>query len=461
MKKKIIIIAAIIIAIIAGIVVYISQKNPQSEGGNISSFLPFFSEVEDIPTEEDEDEILIEENKNFFTFLDTVRNTEDLSSGRIDGQVKFISSENNTYKELINLALTGNFENNEKIYKFRGIMSFDFPDLDLEVKFPTSIKNLGTDDFTVLLEVPTAYKKAFSMTEQETYLRIDQTSKEKIDEVTKQINKETIKINNNEVENVSDKIQKEKIVNTLNFIESDSNSNTGIYDICFNQKAILSLYKQIEDNERYSNHLLIKYFKEKVLKDEANIKSMHSLKGQIAVSKGVATDIYFEVESETYSIIAYRITLLDINSVNVENTEYHSNEVKQFDSFIETLVTEPKTADTNSDKTITIGNIYYTGKDETQKIDTFTKDMLVDPINVFINYSKCTPKTNLVVRWFYENQTIQIIENTLNNGEYEDGILKSSITFKDIDNVPLGKYRVEIYIEGQSKCYGKAEFKIE
>ncbi len=458
MKKKIIIASIVVLVIMLGIVIFLNNKT-KNEGG---LSIPFFSEVEELPSEDnDEDEILIEENKNFYTFLDTVKNAEELSSGRIDGQVKLISVENDTYKELMALTMTGNFENNEKKYNFKGISSFNFPDLELQIKFPTVIKNLGTDDYTVLLEVPSAYKKAFSMVEQENYLRIDKSSKEKIQEVTNQLNKEIIKIDTDNIENVSDKIQKEKIVNTLNFIPSDNDSNTGIYDVCFNQKALLSLYKQVNENENYKNNILISYFNEKILKDEANIKSIHSMKGQIAVSKGVATDIYFEVESETSSIIAFRVTLVDINDVTVDTFEYHSNEIKQFDSFIDTFISNEKTVSDTSERSITIGNIYYTGKDETQKIETFTKDMLSDPINVFINYSKCTPKTNIIIRWYYENQTIQIIENTLNNGEYEDGILKSSITFKDTENIPLGKYRVEIYIEGQEKCYGKAEFKIE
>lgn len=461
MKKKLIITICVILAIILGIFLYIRQVNPQKDK-NILESIPFFSaEVEEVPDGVEEDEILIEENKNFFTFLDTVKNTENLSSARIDEQVKFISVEDNTYKELLTQTLTGNFENENDIYKFKGISSINFTNLDLEIKFPTSIKNLGTEDFSILLEVPTAYKKVFGMTEQENFLRMDNTTKEKMEEVTSTINKEFVKISTEDIETIEEKIKKEKIVNTLNFIESDNDKNTGIYDVCFNQKALLSLYKQINEKDEYKNNLLIKYFCEKILKDEANIKSIHSMKGQIAVSKGVATDIYFEIESETYSIIAFRVTLFDINNVKVENTEYHSNEVKQFDSFIESLIKESKIADKETERTITIGNIYYTGKDETKKIDVFTKDMLSDPINVFINYSKCTPKTNIIIRWYYENQTIQIIENTLNNGEYEDGILKSSITLKDIDNVPLGKYRVEIYIEGQSKCYGKAEFKIE
>ena len=127
---------------------------------------------------------------------------------------------------------------------------------------------------------------------------------------------------------------------------------------------------------------------------------------------------------------------------------------------METLISENKTTK-KEEKSITIGNIYFTSKDETKKVETFTSDMLNDPINVFINYSRCTPKTNLIIRWFYENQSIQLIENKLNNGEYEDGILKSSITFTDAQSIPKGKYRVEVYIDGQDKCFGQGEFNIE
>lgn len=444
MNKKKILLFIIIAIIIFLTVIFFPQKDNEI--------------IKTIKDEILEEEKPIEENKNFYTFLDTIKNIDELSSMRINSQIKFISVESDTYKDLLSCSLTGNVENiDEKIFS-NGILSIEMNNLGVNTKLPIYVKNLGTENYSIMLEIPSSYKKVFSMTEEESFLKIDKTSQEKLKETFSKMNKTYNKTN--QEQNTSISSTKKSFQSILNFTESSEDKTSGIYDIEFNQTAIKALYNQILENEDYSKNILVSTFFKNLLKDEKNIENIYRMKGQIAVSKGIATDIYFEIESKTTSMIAFRITLSEINSVKVEDIEYHSNEIKLFDSFIETLISEEKT-NKNEEKSITIGNIYFTGKDETKKVETFTTDMLNEPINVFINYSKCTVKTNLIVKWFYENQSIQLVENKLNNGEYEDGILKSSITFTDAQNIPKGKYRVEVYIDGQNKCYGKGEFTIE
>lgn len=395
----------------------------------------------------------IENNKNFYTFLDTIENIEKLSSAKIDSEIKFISLDNElSYKDLLSINLTGNAINKENKFSFNGILQLNMNNINVNMKFPTYMKNLGTEDFSVILEVPSNYKKAFSMIETENYLKIDKTSKEKLNEI--------LGIEQPENKLLEEISEKQSVKNTLTFTENEKDITTGIYDIEFNQNALKSLYNQIIENENYSKNIFISSFFKNILKNEENISKITKMKGQIAVSKGVATDVYLEIASKRYSMIAIRITLSDINNSKIEEKEYHSKEIKNFDTFVENLI-ENEVSQKYMDKTMSIGKIYFTGADDSQKIDVFTTEMLSEPINVFINYSKCNPKTNIIIRWFYENQSIQIIENKLNNGDYEDGILKSSITFSDIENVPKGKYRVEVYIEGQENCYGREEFTVE
>lgn len=439
----------LIIFIILAIILFLTIVFFPSENNNILNNI-----IENQEAKEEQEKI--EENQNFYTFLDTIKNINNLSSARMNSQIKFISVEDDTYKDLLTCSLIGSVKNTDEKFFCNGILGIDMDNINVDIKFPTYMKNLGTEDYSVLLEIPAAYKKVFSMKEEEIYLKIDKSSKEKLEETFKKLNKTYVQ----NTPEPTTPINKDKFKSSLNFTESLDDKNSGIYDIEFNKTALKALYKQIQKNEDYNKNLLISTFFKSLLKDEKNIENIHRMKGQIAVSKGVATDIYFEIESETTSMIAFRITLSEINNAATEDIELHSNEIKLFDTFIDSLAEQtPKTK--SEDKTISIGNIYFTSADETKKVDIITEDMLSSPINVFINYSKCSIKTNLIVRWFYENQSIQLVENKLNNGEYEDGILKSSINFTNASNVPKGTYRVEIYIDGQDTCYGKGEFEVK
>lgn len=397
----------------------------------------------------------LEENKDaLIPMLNALKNTNKIESGTIDSQIKLLTQEDNKeskYNELLTICLLSNFSTNEKdSFNLNGIFSLNIESLDIDSSFPINVNNLKEKDYEIFLEVPPSYKKAFDMTEKDKFLYIN---KDTIDEVKKLLEKpkeETL----NEKKAYKESTR-ESIKNKIKYTELNEGSR--VYDFDLNNEDLLYISSYIENMDE--SFILKGIF----LKNNDIINNISSFKGQLGATNGVATDIYVEITNSSQSVIATRITFEDINNENIVVSELATNEKKKFETFLKPLleIGEDSKSETKSKNKINIGNIYFTGEDESIKVEKFNSKNFDKTINVFINFLECTKNTNLIVKWFYENQEVPIIENKLSNGSYKEGILKTSISFKDKESIPKGNYRIQITIEGQDKIYSEAKFSIK
>lgn len=398
------------------------------------------------------------EEDNVMSILKALYNTNKIESGKVDSQIKLLTLDEKVEKhnELLTISFLSNFSKNENnSFNFSGIFSLDINNLDIDLDFPANINNLKEDSFEIFLEVPVSYKKAFDMKQKEKYLYINKDTIKEIKELFSGFEEKTLKVESERSSTISsEKDIKNKITS------KKTNKDSVVYDFNLNNEDLLYIYNKINNKE---NDFILKYFSKNLLKDENNIRNIKSFKGQLGATNEVATDVYIEITNFSGSVVAMRITMENINNKEIVVSELNSKEIKKFEKFLKLLLEANKIDETkakNKNK-INIGNIYFTGEDETIKVEKFNSKNFDKNINVFINFSKCTKNTNLIVKWFYENQEIPIIENKLSNGSYTDGILKTSISFKDKESIPKGNYRIQITIEGQDKIYGEAKFNVK
>ena len=435
------------------------------------------------------------EEDNVMSILKALYNTNKIESGKVDSQIKLLTLDEKVEKhnELLTISFLSNFSKNENnSFNFSGIFSLDINNLDIDLDFPANINNLKEDSFEIFLEVPVSYKKAFDMKQKEKYLYINKDTIKEIKELFSGFEEKTLKVESERSSTISsEKDIKNKITS------KKINKDSVVYDFNLNNEDLLYIYNKINNKENDSevfrkpiafscgletqangqllsncqtNELqslvgdfILKYFSKNLLKDENNIRNIKSFKGQLGATNEVATDVYIEITNFSGSVVAMRITMENINNKEIVVSELNSKEIKKFEKFLKPLLEANKIDETkvkNKNK-INIGNIYFTGEDETIKVEKFNSKNFDKNINVFINFSKCTKNTNLIVKWFYENQEIPIIENKLSNGSYTDGILKTSISFKDKESIPKGNYRIQITIEGQDKIHGEAKFNVK
>lgn len=400
------------------------------------------------------------EEDNVMSMLKALYNTNKIEGGKVDSQIKLLTlnEEAGKHNELLTISFLSNFSKNENnLFDFSGIFSLDINNLDIDLDFPANINNLKEDSFEIFLEVPVSYKKAFDMKKNEKYLYINKETIKETKEFFNSLEEESLNIDSKmgnaitSEENIKEKITSKKI-----------NKDSVIYDFDLNNEDLLYIYNQINKKE---NDFILKYFSKNLLKDEKNIKNIKSFKGQLGTTNEIATDIYIEMTNFSGSVVAMRIIIENINNKEIVVSELKTTEIKKFENFLKPFLEINKTIETkgksNSKNKINIGNIYFTGEDETIKVEKFNSKNFDKNINVFINFSKCTKNTNLIVKWFYENQEIPIIENKLSNGSYTEGILKTSISFKDKESITKGNYRIQITIEGQEKIQGEAKFNVK
>lgn len=494
-NKKIIYILTIILFFIMFLYMLNKPKN-EKINNNIKEEIPINTEIK----------------KNSVQLFDSINNMSKIESAKINSQLKFLSVKDNTYIDLLSFGVNANLENINNKTNLKGEFKLDLKTINIALNFPIIINNLANKEYEIYMEIPSAYKESFDMNQTQEYLYISKTDLNKTKELynlDKILNNYSTSFIDNEKENFN-KEEKESLLDVISKIEYEElDKDSGIYNISLNNKDILMLYEIIQE-DKTNNNKFVKLFMDSVLKNKDNINKMSSFKGQIAVSKDkvndifIATDIYIEIENYSGSVIAFRLTLNNINDKNIKVKSFENKNIKTFYDFMnglnnlqksidkdiklenieennlelteemqqnqnnsddinpynETTETDTNTEDIDVEKTITIGEIFFTGEDESLKKDSiipneennennqiFDINDLGNKVNVFINFSDCTKKTNLTVKWFFNNQEVPIVENKLSNGEYEEGILKSSISFTNAESIALGTYTLKIYLD--------------
>ena len=432
----------------------------------------------EIETQKEENTNKEDANTELFNILDCVYNTKNINSAKINAQLKFLNkiedSNEDSYDNLLSVSLLSNYYKDMDVKNLKGFVDLNISSFDMDLSFPIIINDFGSDRFSMYMDIPSSYKSSFNMKQDQEFLFANKNSFDYIDETYHLFDSMKTSLNQDNIKNISinglstkndrlDSIQALILDNKYfkNISFEDLGNSKGIYSFDLDNKEIILLVNELLFDEKYEDNILLKYFLN-LFKDENTLNDTISLKGQIGVNGDIATDIYFEILHKDNSLTVARLTFNNINDGTISIETFSSEKTKDFGDFIENLhlvgIDDETIQESNS---IEIGDVYFTGEDESVRLDTFNRDKLPEAINVFINFTECTAQTNLVVRWFYEDQEVPIVETKISNGEYTEGILKSSISFTDSKNTQLGTYYIRIYIEGQTNPIFEQSFEIK
>ena len=391
-------------------------------------------------------EDIVEEKSDFEKFVFSIENTKEIKSSKIFSQTKYLSAINTegNRDELLKYSVSTNYDTKNG-NNLRGFFTFEMPMFSINTRFPLIVNKFMTNGYKVYVDIPNSYKPIFNMTEEQRYLFFDKVtmdgiSKEyKLDESNMEFNLDT---NLEEISNISSEI---------------INESSSIYKFEFNKDETILFYKNLEKDDSIASFII-----RDLLKREGAINEIKSFKGEAGVTKDILTDIYFEILLEDDSLIATRLTFENINDGTISIENFEDNNIKNLKDFIKSLDVNINFDKLNQEEhVITINDIFFTGEDET-KILNFDEPMEnLSIINIFINFVDCTPQTRLVIKWFYEDQEVPLIETKISNGDFIEGVLKSSISFEDESQIQKGKYNIKIYIDGNEEAVYDNSFEIK
>lgn len=424
--------------------------------------------------------LITDENKLMMkTLLMSIANVDKIKTGHIDSQIKFLkkeTEETETFNDLMSLTLSSNMSNYNNNVNLRGFVNLDMSSLDISLKFPLLANNLTSENYELYLDVASSYKQSFNMKEDIDYLYTNKDSIIYINETYGNLNignignetpilkspEEILDVevsNRDKFFNLTEGLKTNQHLENISLQKQDDKNC--LFSFNFDSDDIIIMMNSIKEDELFKNSFILNNILPNILMDSENIDNIVSVNGQVAVNNSVATDIYFEIEKANGTIIAFRMLFTNINSSDIVVDEFKSTEVKNLSEFIDEINSSKEGTIVQTDKKITIGDVYFTGADETTKLEEFSKETLPSIINVFINFTDCSKQTILVVKWFYEDQEIPIIETKISNGDYEKGMLKTSISFVDSNTVQTGKYTLKVFIEGQENCVFEDFFEIK
>lgn len=408
-------------------------------------------EAEDV----DKIEEVIEETELKEKAFQSILNVNKIDMAKVDSQIKFLTTNNDSYSDLMSLSYVGNMQNVKNELNLRGFFTLKIASFDISLEAPIFANNIKNNDFSIYIDVPSAYKPSFNMSQEQSYLFINKENIDIINEKYKLFDKkQKEESSNSDLNDIKKEFEKFDSIVTYEAIDETS----GVYSFELNEEDIKGSYQRLEENKKDNFLINLITF---VFNGEENISNFYKVKGQIAASQEVATDIYIEIEDYLGNITAIRFVFENINDGSIFVNKFEDENIKSLSDFFDNLnLLNNQSSSDQSENVIEIKEIFFTGEDETIKQEIFTIDNVSSCINVFINFTNCTKQTNLVIKWFYEDQDIPIIETKISNGDYDEGMLKSSISFTDKENIQLGKYTLKIFIEGQEEAICEQFFEI-
>lgn len=408
-------------------------------------------EAEDV----DKIEEVIEEAELKEKAFQSLLNINKIDMAKVDSQIKFLTTNNDSYSDLMSLSYVGNMQNIKDELNLRGFFTLKIASFDISLEAPIFANNIKNNDFSIYIDVSSAYKPSFNMSQEQSYLFVNKENIDIINEKYKLFDKkQKEKSSDSDLEDIKKEFEKFDSVVTYEAI----NETSGIYSFELNEEDIKGSYQRLEENKKNNFLMNLITF---IFNGEENLSNFYKVKGQIASSQEVATDIYIEIEDYLGNITAVRFVFENINDGSIFVNKFESENIKNLSDFFDNLnLLNNQSSSDQSENVIEIKEIFFTGEDETIKQEIFTIDNVSSCINVFINFTNCTKQTNLVIKWFYEDQDIPIIETKISNGDYDEGMLKSSISFTDKENIQLGKYTLKIFIEGQEEAICEQFFEI-
>lgn len=408
----------------------------------------------------------IQSKENLDKFLKCISNIDNIKNCKIDGQMKYLNyskTQDNVfdYKDLMSLSISTTMSNQNEEINLMGFANLDISAIDISLKFPMLINDLASDNYEIFLDIPSSYKESFNMEQDIDYLYINKDSIDYINTNYGNLKDITLDSDDFSQTNYLAKTNIDSNENKLlNITYKENDEANGIFDFEFDIEDLLFI-KNISA-ESFKDSYFINTIFSLIFMNIDETDSFEKLKGQMAINNDVVTDLYIEIYKDESNIIAFRILFTEINNENVIVDKFESYKIKDFSTFIDEINSNKQNIEVQSnDKIISIGDVYFTGEDETTKVEEFSKKEIPSIINVFINFTDCSKQTILVIKWFYENQEIPIAESKISNGDYEKGMLKTSIAFTDTNSVQEGKYTLKIFIEGQEDCIFENYFEIK
>ena len=208
-----------------------------------------------------------------------------------------------------------------------------------------------------------------------------------------------------------------------------------------------------------------------LLKQLLDCKASGSLyfdNSSVKVLQESAKEVTKSGDAESYKTILDKLGKSNLPNVKQDLITINANNDKDsavvnaitFDSICSSINIEGKDSLDQSENVITINDVFFTGRDEAIPLTEFSLRDDLSTINVFINFRECTAQTRLVIKWFYEEQTVPIVETKISNGDFVEGVLKSSISFSDETGILTGTYHLKIYIDGQEASIYEKDFNI-
>lgn len=432
-KIKVIMIVVLIVAIIGGIF----SIRHSNDSGNMN-FLK--SEEEKI------------KEKNIDNLFESIDNIDKIKTAKTTMQLNYLEQmEEGNPKELMKFSFNGLYQNTIDSDKYlSGDFRFEMPSFDIDLNCPMFGNKIDSSDFSLYFNISEDFKSSFDMDKNQDFIFID---KKNLTEINKNYGLLENFIKNKAIKKLTTEDTKFK---NLNLIEQDKDNT--IYEINFDKDEALKFYELINIDENHTN--IIYDVLNHILKDKDYIFSLKYMKGQFATNNDVLTDLYIELADEEYSIVAFRIVFDDINGNDIDINDFYSDNVKEIKDVMRFINIEGKDSLDQSENVITINDVFFTGRDEAIPLTEFSLRDDLSTINVFINFRECTAQTRLVIKWFYEEQTVPIVETKISNGDFVEGVLKSSISFSDETGILTGTYHLKIYIDGQEASIYEKDFNI-
>jgi hypothetical protein len=134
----------------------------------------FFINKDNIEAETKDEILQVEEERELMDrIISSVVNVNNIDTATLESQIKFLSLVDGTYNDLITISYVGNVQSLNNRTNLRGLFDLKIASFDISLEAPIFINDLESDKYSIYVDIPSAYKPSFNMSQEQSYLYTD------------------------------------------------------------------------------------------------------------------------------------------------------------------------------------------------------------------------------------------------------------------------------------------------